>query len=77
MNTTAAEDIATYFGIKTMARIAAKVLVMRLKINAKIIPPISVILSSPMEYNNVTFKEFHKYLVPDPLNSHFQFLNPT
>ena len=48
-NTTAADDMATYFGINTTARIIENNLLIRLKINAKIIPPTSVIVSSPME----------------------------
>ena len=69
--------MATYFGMNTIARITEKALFIRLKISAKAIPPTIVIVSSPMEYSTVTRREFHRYLVPDPLKSHSQFLKPT
>ncbi len=76
-NTTAAEDIATYFGTNTTALIKENALFMRLNISAKIRPPTRVMVSSPMEYRMVTFREFNRCFVPEPLNSQTQFLNPT
>ena len=69
--------MATYLGTNTTARISVKPLVARLNSSAKIMPPTMVTRISPMEYRKVTFREFHRYLAPDPANSHFQFLSPT
>ena len=56
---------------------ALKPRVMRLKINARIMPPTSVAKISPAEYRNVTFREFHRYFAPLPVNSQIQFFGPT